>query len=363
MAIDTSIYGLAKPVEAPSYLDSAQKASNLSNLALQNSHAAQQLKAADMQAHLQKADAFGNALEGLAGLPEEQRAQVYPQVHAELVQSGIISPDQAPSQYDPGFYRQSLLRYRQTAPAIKMQLEKSEIAKNLAMARAAGQKQELALTPGQKTADEQAGKDIADYYYGGGKATVEKNIGRLQGAIDKLQSNPSLTGGISTRIPGLGSDIAQDTINPEMATVRDDIRGAIQGTLKQVLGGQFTEKEGEAIFSRAFNPRLSSAENVKRATSELESLKRMVGDKERAKDYFLAHGTLKGFEPTGTNLQVNEEIAARGQDGAQLKGGGLPGVSEAKAAPVAPKQGAIVDGYVYMGGDPSKPASWKKRSR
>lgn len=40
--IDASIYQLSKPVEAPSYLDSAQKAMSLSALAMQNKHMARQ---------------------------------------------------------------------------------------------------------------------------------------------------------------------------------------------------------------------------------------------------------------------------------------------------------------------------------
>lgn len=147
MAIDTSIYGLLKPVQAPSYMDSMKSASVISGAAMQQAKGAQEMDAAKMQAHLQKASAFGNALEGLAGLSEQERAAAYPKVHAELAQAGIISPDQAPAEYDPTFYKSHLARYRQSSPAIKAQLEKAQLgliqsqtAENYAQAKSAGAK-------------------------------------------------------------------------------------------------------------------------------------------------------------------------------------------------------------------------------
>ena len=35
--------------------------------------------------------------------------------------------------------------------------------------------------------------------------------------------------------------------------------------------------------------------------------------------------------------------------------------AEDVAAPEAPKVGAVVDGFVFLGGDPSKKESWKKQ--
>lgn len=325
MPIDTNIYQNIKPIEMPSYLDSQQKAANLSALAMQQKHMGQQMQnedqAAKMQAHLQKAQVFGNTLEGLSGLSPQERAVAYPQVRQQMIQEGVIKPEDAPEEHDEGFYRQSLMRYRQTAPAIENQLKKAHAA--FYMAESQQKKQELenpkkSLTPGELKADEQFGKEVADYYYGGGKASVEKNVEKLQGAINKLNANPKLTGGLSTRIPLLDSDAAQDSLNPEMASVRDEIRGAIQGSLRATLGAQFTEKEGQAIFNRSFNPRLSPAENVKRATAELEAIKRMAAQKDASMERFISTGTLKGYQPQGTMLASAERQAPPAAPGSGL---------------------------------------------
>lgn len=320
MPIDASIYQNLKPVEMPSMMDTAGKAMNLSSLAMQQQHLGKQMEQEDreskMTAHLQKASVFGNALESLAGMPEQERAVAYPKAKAELVSAGVLKPEDAPDEYDSGFYRQSLMRFRQSKEGIEHQLKIAQIgeiqaktAKDYAEARANASAGKT-LTPGQKMADDTFAKDAAEYYYGGGKATTEKNLARFASAIQTLRDNPDLTGGITPRIPILSSDSVQDTINPKMAAVRDEVRGAVQASLRQVLGAQFTEKEGEAIFNRSFNPRLSTEENVKRATAELEAIQRMAAQKDGSMEHFLANGTLRGYRPSGTDLAAKSQPAA-----------------------------------------------------
>lgn len=152
------------------------------------------------------------------------------------------------------------------------------------------------LTPGQKAVDVAAGKEYNDYVAGGGSASVNKNIDLLTEAIADLAQPGELSGGIY----GALGETSQDYLNPKGAAVRDKIRGAIQGTLKQILGGQFTENEARATFERAYNPRLSDAENIRRAQAELNALKNRAAKKMKSMQYFEeANGTLSGYR--GTN--------------------------------------------------------------
>lgn len=160
---------------------------------------------------------------------------------------------------------------------------------HLAEAKVRGQT--LADMTGRKAADTAFGKEYSEFRAGGGSANLKKNIGLLESAVGDLKSGKVKTGGMTGF---LGNDV-QDVINPQVSIARDKIRAAIQGTLKQVLGAQFTEKEGEAIFNRAFNPRLSNEENARRVQAELDSLKEMANAKEEATKYFEEHGTLTGF--------------------------------------------------------------------
>lgn len=355
MPFDTSMYQNIRPVQIMNPLDVQQKQMEFRGQALQQAQAEGQIRQQDMQAHLQKASAFGQALDSLSAMKPADRAQAYERVRGQLIQQGVITPDQAPPTYDDGFFQSTIARYRQTQPYIEAQLKKAETAKNYAEANKANAeaKGTKNLSPGQKAADEAYGKDMADYYYGGGQATVEKNFGKLSGAIETLKANPDLTGHLSMKTPLLGSDAAQDVLNPQMAQVRDDIRGAIQGTLRQVLGPQFTEKEGTAIFNRAFNPRLTADENARRATQEMTALQTMAADKDRAQAYFKENGTLQGFVPRKADLsgQGDQNVAGQGQ-----KRGGYGNAYAAEP----PKMGEIRKGYAYIGGDPKDPKSWKK---
>ena len=281
--------------------------------------------------------AMGPALEYLKSLPEQDRAAAWAPVRQNLITRGLIGESDASPQYSPQEFDKSYGMYRQSKDSLELQKTGADIKKTGAdtahvnaetkmvphqVAKLDAETAEILgrknLTVGQKAADEAFGKEMADYSYGGGKATVEKNIARFQNAIDTMKKNPSLTGGMSTRVPFLNSDLAQDTLNPELAKVRDEIRGAVQGSLRQVLGAQFTEKEGEAIFNRAFNPRLPVEENIKRATAELEAIKRMAAQKDESAQAFLASGTLKGYSPPGTDQNVRTDVAAKAQ---------MPGVS------------------------------------
>jgi len=64
------------------------------------------------------------------------------------------------------------------------------------------------------------------------------------------------------------------------------------------LGPQFTEKEGERLIARAYNPRLSEKENVKRVRRLIDQIKSAAKAKGDAADYFEKNGTLAGYKGT-----------------------------------------------------------------
>lgn len=321
MPVDTSLYRMQQPVQVASPLDSQRKAMSLSQLALQNQAGAQRLGSMQRddarKAHLQKAQVFGQELDALQTLPDEQKPEAYARMRQNLVQNGVIKPDDLPEQMDPGLNNQLLSRYYQSQPYLEKELTRAKIAGVQEKRRSDMNKRKLSdLSPGEKKADQEFAKDAAEYYYGGGKATVEKNLGKLESAVQKLEQDGELGGGLSAYLP----DVVDDAVNPERAAVRDDIRSAIQASLKQILGAQFTEKEGQAIFERAFNPRLSDAENARRVRAELNAIKRMADQKDKALAYFRDNRTLRGFKPD-TSLMTAQTQAepSRTREG----GGGM----------------------------------------
>lgn len=179
----------------------------------------------------------------------------------------------------------------------------------------AAQKQAVDIaTSGQVKADEAFGKDMPEYVTKG-TALATKNIDRLRGALQTLSSGNVDTKSYRSKIPYIGNALLELS-QPEIATIRDDIRNAIQGGLKEVLGGQYTAQEGEDMFNRAFNTSFDAKENARRTMQELAALENMKANKDAAVAYFREKGTLSGFgggsaQPKSPKQPVDKDAAAQ----------------------------------------------------
>lgn len=154
---------------------------------------------------------------------------------------------------------------------------------------------EASLTPAQKKADEEYGKEYTLYAAAGGKVGLDNKIKKLETAKERLQSTE-----MPSRFVGMLPETAQKAIAPEFAQIGDDIKGAVQETLRQVLGAQFTEKEGATLMNRAFDPALSKEENLRRLDNVISDLKSQAVSKKQAADYYEKMGTLQGFKVQAT---------------------------------------------------------------
>lgn len=106
----------------------------------------------------------------------------------------------------------------------------------------------------------------------------------------------SLTGFVAGNVAALPLG-AGEALNGEAVDLRQRAQKVVQGGLRAVLGGQYTQAEGESFLARAYNPRLNPEANfrsLQRAADELETL---LGDKEGAQAYYQKNRTLAGFVP------------------------------------------------------------------
>ena len=107
---------------------------------------------------------------------------------------------------------------------------------------------------GKESGIETVNKSIAKEYttwLGGGSADATKNVAQISNAINMLQSGDVTTGVKSGLIAksGLGA-----FLDPEGTGLREQVEEVVQRNLRVVLGAQFTEKEGERLINRAYNP-------------------------------------------------------------------------------------------------------------
>jgi len=209
----------------------------------------------------------------------------------------------------------------------KERIEQAKAANNpLTAINAAIKARELkqpSLTPGQEALDKEFAKQIVEWDQMGGFAGAEKNFARLTGALQKMSSGQVTTG----KGRGLIPKSIRDAAMPELSAVQEDIESAVQNTMRATLGPGFTEKEGVAILNRAFNPNLSTEENVRRAQLVMNELRSIAQAKNEASKYFKKFGTLQGFSgPTDFYLPVEridevlEKDRAFQASGAESKG-------------------------------------------
>jgi len=153
------------------------------------------------------------------------------------------------------------------------------------------------LSPAQKAVDTKFGKDYNDYFAGGGINNLEKNLGELDRAIKIIEQ--SKEGDTSGKMIGLldKTGILPYAV-PEAADVKDLIGGVAQSNLRQVLGGQFAQKEGEALLARQYDTAQSKEANLKRLKALYKQAAETVADKKQAAMYYEQFGTLKGYKGT-----------------------------------------------------------------
>ena len=120
-------------------------------------------------------------------------------------------------------------------------------------------------------------------------------MGQLRGAITSLENSDTISGPLISLIP----NVIGDRVLPETAQTREAIEEVVQRNLRLVLGAQFTEREGERLISRAYNPRLDEKENIKRVQRLFKSIEDAMNAKLSQKAYFQRYGTLKGHRGLG----------------------------------------------------------------
>ena len=146
------------------------------------------------------------------------------------------------------------------------------------------------LTSGQKAIDGKFAENYSEWKQGGFE-DVQKNLSDLKGALVQLKSGRTLTGPVTGSLP----DVVRAVTNPESLAVRDRVTNVVQRNLREILGAQFTQVEGDRLIARAYNERLNEAENARRVENLVKQIQAAAEQKQEAVAYFEKNGTLAGF--------------------------------------------------------------------
>lgn len=171
------------------------------------------------------------------------------------------------------------------------------------------------LTVGEETIDREFAKSIIEF----NPADIEKGLTQLREASDRLGGTAKDEDGnaiepenLTGVMVGIMPDSFNDIINPEASEVKEAVEEVVQRNLRLVLGAQFTEKEGQRLISRAYNPRLDETENKKRVDRLIKSIESAMKEKQSQARYFNENSTLKGYQFAPISIQSIEKDAFGG---------------------------------------------------
>jgi hypothetical protein len=162
------------------------------------------------------------------------------------------------------------------------------------------------LTKGQEKVDTEFGQVYADFIASGGVADVTKQLKQLRDASVALGSDQSLTGPVRGQLP----ESVRSITNPKAVATKNAVEEVVQRNLRLVLGAQFTEKEGERLIARAYNPLLMPEENKRRVDRLIQQIESAAAAKIDAARYYEANGTLQGWRgklPTISDIEQGLE--------------------------------------------------------
>lgn len=149
-------------------------------------------------------------------------------------------------------------------------------------------------TEGQKTLDRDFAKEYSDFVAAGGSAQLDKILTDLRKVEALLESDKTITG---VKVSVADATGTLSALFPDAATAKDLAGGVIQSNLRAILGGQFAQKEGEALLARAYNPAQPQKDNLERIRNLRKQIETAAAAKKRAVDYWETNdATLAGFK-------------------------------------------------------------------
>ena len=148
----------------------------------------------------------------------------------------------------------------------------------------------LDLSPLELERDKKLASELVEFERGG-FAQVESNLDKLDKVIGQLESSQNLTGPVIGNVP----TVLKAFTNPQAVGVEDDIRSIIFQSLRETLGAQFTEREGDRLVAASFNALLSEEINAVRLKRLREQTARSAQAKLDMIKYFDKNKTLRGY--------------------------------------------------------------------
>jgi hypothetical protein len=172
------------------------------------------------------------------------------------------------------------------------------------------------LSPMEISIDNEMSKTFGDTVITGIGA-ANRNAATIKSVIDRLgnaEEGEALTGPLKGALGSFGRNV----FAPTSQAILDDVGGVVQQSLREILGGQFAQKEGEQLIARAYNISSAPEVNAARLRALYMQLESISANKAALVDYVKANGTSAGFAGSSTNPSVDTFYNAMKQAESQM---------------------------------------------
>ena len=153
--------------------------------------------------------------------------------------------------------------------------------------------------------------------------------------LEKLEAGEQLTGPLI----GAQPDFLRALTNPDAQDAIDRVGSVVQRSLREILGGQFAQREGEQLVRRAYNPSLPPEMNAARLRALFAVLDQTAQNKMDMATYYQENNYSLGGYSGNMRIAGVTDIDAAMDAAAPLPTGDTPSPS---GATPSPSGGAVI---------------------
>jgi hypothetical protein len=161
------------------------------------------------------------------------------------------------------------------------------------------------LSPGLKKLDESFAETYANLSMSG-LADARSQAATINTVLTKLEAGEPLTGPLIGVLP----DFLRAITSPDAQDAIDRVGSVVQRSLREVLGGQFAQREGEQLVRRAYNPSLPPAQNAARLRALFSVLDQTAKNKMDMATYYQENNYSLGGYKGNMGLPTREDLEA-----------------------------------------------------
>ncbi len=232
---------------------------------------------------------------GPTKVEDEEDTFVFPEWSLVKNADGTTTPDTQATNYidADGDGINDILQYIDMSSTGKRFIQSETIDKSSDPVTLAATEEAKAF--GKKRGEDQA-KMITDYE--NNRQQKLANLGRYDQVLASMIAEGSFTGGfIEKFIPNAAGfkDKARTLFNPTGQDALDNVASVVMQSLKDILGGAFSEREGQRLIDAAYNPGLGPEENARRLLRARNIIAVALQEQDKMYQYYVDNGNLSGY--------------------------------------------------------------------